>query len=152
MLGDFNAKLRRDDIRKPAVGNESLLQVGNDNGVRIVNFAVSKNLAVNSTMFLHRNIHKYIWTCPGGKTHNQIHHILIDRRFHSGILEVGFVSGADCDTDGYLVVRGKLAVSKQRAQEFDKERFSLRQPRELEVMKQYQIKISKQVDSLGELK
>jgi len=30
-------------------------------------------------------------------------------------------------------VRERLAVSKQRAQKFDVERFSLRQPRELEV-------------------
>ena len=28
-------------------------------GVRIVNFATSKNLVVKSTMFPHRNIHKY---------------------------------------------------------------------------------------------
>jgi len=142
-----------EDIFKPTIGNESLLKGGNDNGVRIVNFAASKNLVVNSTMLLHRNIHKYTWTCPG--RHNQIHHILIDRRFNSDIPNVRFFSGADCDSDRCLVVakvREKLAVSKQRAQEFDKERFSLRQPRELEVRKQYQIKISKQVGSLGELK
>jgi hypothetical protein len=35
---DFNAKLGRDDICKPTIGNESLHQDGNDNGVRIVNF------------------------------------------------------------------------------------------------------------------
>ena len=62
---------------KPTIGSESLLQDGNDNGVRLVHFIASKNLAVNSTMLLHRNIHKYTWTSPGGKTHNQIHHILI---------------------------------------------------------------------------
>jgi hypothetical protein len=39
-------------------------------------------------------------------------------------------------------VRERLAVTKQAAQKFDKERFRLRQPRELEVRKQYQIKIS----------
>jgi hypothetical protein len=49
-------------------------------GVRIVNFATSKNLVVMSTMFQHRNIHKYTWTSPDGQTHNQIDHILIDRR------------------------------------------------------------------------
>jgi len=62
------------------LGMRVLLQDGNDNDVRIVNFNASKNLVVNSTMLLHRNIHKYTWTSPGGKTHNQIHHILIDRR------------------------------------------------------------------------
>jgi len=49
-------------------------------GVKTVNFATSKNLAVKSMMFPHRNIHKYTWTSPDRKTHNQIDHILIDRR------------------------------------------------------------------------
>ena len=39
LLGDFNEKVRREKIFKPATGNESLHQYSNDNGVRIVNFA-----------------------------------------------------------------------------------------------------------------
>jgi len=59
LLGDFNAKVRRENIFKPTTGNESLHQDSNDNGVRIVNFATSKNLVVKSTMFPHQKIHKY---------------------------------------------------------------------------------------------
>ena len=55
----------------------------NENCVRIMNFATSKNLVVKSTMFPHRNIHKYTWTSLDGKTHNQTDHTLIDRRWHS---------------------------------------------------------------------
>jgi len=43
LLGDFNAKLGREDIFKPTVRNEILHQDSNDNGVRIVNFPTSKN-------------------------------------------------------------------------------------------------------------
>ena len=46
MLWDFNAKLGREYIFKPKIGNESLHQDSNDNGVRIVNFATSENLIV----------------------------------------------------------------------------------------------------------
>jgi len=88
LLGDFNAKVERENTFKPTTGNESLHQNSNDNGVRIVNFATSKNLVVKSTMFPYRNIHKYTWTSPDGKTHNLIHHILIDRRWHLSILDV----------------------------------------------------------------
>ena len=96
--------LNRENIFKPTVGNESLHQHSNDNGVRIVTFATSKNLVFKSTMFSHRNIHKYTWTSPDGKTHNQIDHILIDRRRHTSILDARSFRGADCDTDHYLVV------------------------------------------------
>jgi hypothetical protein len=51
LLGDFNAKLGREDILKPTVGNESLHHDRSDNGVGIVNFSTLKNLAVKSTIF-----------------------------------------------------------------------------------------------------
>ena len=96
-------------------------------------------------MFPHRNIHKYTWTSPNDKTHNQIGHMLINRRCHSRILDVRSFRGDDFDIDYCLVVakvRGKLAVNKQEAQNFDGERFNLGKVNELEVTKQYQFKIS----------
>jgi hypothetical protein len=42
LLGDFNAKVGRENIFKPTIGNGSLPQDSNDNGVRIVNFDTSK--------------------------------------------------------------------------------------------------------------
>jgi hypothetical protein len=49
LLGNFNAKVGKEDIFKPRIGNESLCEIGKDNGV----------LIVKSTMFPHCNIHKY---------------------------------------------------------------------------------------------
>ena len=88
ILGDFYAKVGRKNIFKTTTGNESLHQDRNDNGVRTVNFATSKYLIVKAMMFQHLYIHKYTWTSLDGKTHNQIDHILIDRRWQSSILEV----------------------------------------------------------------
>jgi hypothetical protein len=85
------------------------------NGVRLVNVATSKNLRVKSTMFPHPNIHKYTWKSPDGKTHNQIYHILVDRRRHCNVLDVRSFRPTDCDSDHYLVVakvRERLAVNK----------------------------------------
>jgi exonuclease III len=82
ILGDFNTKVGRENIFKSTIGNESLHENSYDSGVRVVNFATSKNLVVKSTMFPHRKIHKYTWTSPQGNTHNQIDHVLIDRRRH----------------------------------------------------------------------
>jgi exonuclease III len=79
LLGDFNVKVGREDIFKPTVGNESSHESSNDDGVRVVNFATFKNLVVGSTVLPHCDIHKYTWTSPEGKMHNQINHVLIDR-------------------------------------------------------------------------
>jgi len=48
---------------------------------------------------------------------------------HSSVLDVRSFGGADCDTDHYLViakVRERLAVGKQAAQSFDRQRINLR--------------------------
>jgi hypothetical protein len=68
LLGDFNAKVSRENIFKPTIGNESLHEISNENGVRVVNFATSKNLVARSTMFPHRKIHKCTWISPEGNT------------------------------------------------------------------------------------
>jgi hypothetical protein len=88
MLGDFNAKVCREDIFKTTIGNESLRRISNDNRIRVVNFATYEDLTVRSTMFPHRNIHKYTWMSPNGKIHNQIEHILLLRQRHSNVLDV----------------------------------------------------------------
>jgi endonuclease/exonuclease/phosphatase family metal-dependent hydrolase len=57
----------------------------------------------------------YTWTSRDGKTHNQIDHILVDRRRHSNVLDVRSFRAADCDTDHYLVVAKvgeRLVVNK----------------------------------------
>jgi len=53
LLGDFNAKVERKNIFKPTIGNESLHQDSNDNGVRTANSATSNNLVVKRMMFSH---------------------------------------------------------------------------------------------------
>jgi len=89
-------------------------------------------------MFPNRNSHKYTWTSPDGKTHNQIDHILIDSGWHSSILDVRSFRGAECDNDHYLVVAKvgeRLAVNKQTVQRFDGEKFNQRELNELDVRK-----------------
>ena len=56
-------------------------------------------------MISHRNIHKYAWTSPDGKGHNQNDHILIDRRWHSSMHDGRSFRVADCDIDHHLVVQ-----------------------------------------------
>jgi hypothetical protein len=95
-------------------------------------------------MFPHHNIHKFTWTSPDGKTHNQTDYILIDRRRYSSILDVRSFRVADCDADYYLVeakVRERLAVSKQTTHTVHIESFNLKKLNEVEGKEQYRVKI-----------
>ena len=115
LLGDFNAKVGRENIFQSTKGTESIYPESNDNGIRLVNFATSKNLIVKSTKFPHRIIHKYIWTSPDGIAHNQRDHVLVDKRRQSSTMDVRSLRGADCDTDRYLVIatiRERLSLKK----------------------------------------
>jgi hypothetical protein len=72
ILIDFNTKVRK-DIFEPTVRNESVHEIiiiiiissssssssSSSNEVRVVNFTMSKNVIMKSTMFTHHNIHKY---------------------------------------------------------------------------------------------
>ena len=129
----------------PTIGNGSLHQGSNNNGVRRVNFATSKNRVVKSKILPHRNIHTYNQTSSRGQNHQQIDHVLLDMRQYSSILDVRSFRKADFDTDHYLViakVRERLAVSKQAAQKVDGERFNLKKLNDPEVRKYYQIEIT----------
>jgi hypothetical protein len=64
---------------------------------------------------------------------------LIDRRWHSSILDVRSFRAADCDTDHYLViakVRERLAVSKSPINKIDMDTFNLKKLNEGEVKEQ----------------
>jgi hypothetical protein len=71
LLEDLNAKVRI-DIFKLTIVNEHLHEINNDDGVRVINFATSKNLSVKRTMFPYCNIHRYNWTSTVKKTHRLI--------------------------------------------------------------------------------
>jgi hypothetical protein len=151
LLGDFNAKIDKEDIFKTTVGNDNLHKIINDNGVRVVNIAISKNMIVKSTMFPHHNIHKMTRTSDR-KTHKNWPYF--DRRQHSSILDVQSFRAADCDTDHYLVVakfRERLAVSKQTTHRVHMEKFNLKKLNEVEGKEQYRVEISTSFAALENL-
>jgi hypothetical protein len=105
-------------------------------------------------MFPHRNINKYTWTSPDGKTQNRIDHILIDRQRHPNVLDVRSFRAADCDSDHYLVVakiRERLAVNKQRSHRFVMKRFNLKKLNDVECKEQFRVEVSNRFAALDDL-
>jgi hypothetical protein len=79
LLGDFSAKVGSDNIFKQTIGDDSLHQINNDNGVRVVNFLhpiISLAEVQHFCIVTFINSRAY----PLKERHNQIEHILIDRR------------------------------------------------------------------------
>jgi hypothetical protein len=74
LVGDFSAKIGREDIFNPTIGKGSLYEISNDNGVR-VKVATSKHLTVKSKMLTPHDIPNFTWASPDGKTENQIDYI-----------------------------------------------------------------------------
>jgi hypothetical protein len=104
-------------------------------------------------MFTHRNVYKFTWTSPDGKTHNQIKQNLIDKRRHSSVLDTRSFRKADRDPDHYLVVtkvRDRLAVSK-RTMQLDMERFSHEKLNDVEGKAQFLFEIANRFAVLGSL-
>jgi endonuclease/exonuclease/phosphatase family metal-dependent hydrolase len=120
VIGDLNAKIGRDETYTGTVGNHSLHHDSNDSGQRLRDFTFSKDLVVSSTYCPHKGIHKYTWTSPDGITHNQIDHLLIQRRNASSIIDVRTCHGANCGSDHHLVkavYRCQIMVQKNKYQQ-----------------------------------
>ncbi|XP_060665650.1 uncharacterized protein LOC132797914 [Drosophila nasuta] len=115
LLGDFNAKVGREDIFGATVGRFSLHETTSSNGLRLIGFAAAHNMVVRSTGFRHLDIHKASWLSPDRLTRNQIDHVVIDARHASSILDVRSCRGPNIDSDHYLVaakIRTRLCVAK----------------------------------------
>jgi len=105
-------------------------------------------------MYPYRNFNEYTRISSDGIIQNHIDHIVIDRTWHSSILDVRSFTENNYDTDHYLVVenvRKRLTVSKQKAGKFNGEIFNLRKLKELEVKKQYQTEVTNRFAALENL-
>jgi len=56
VLGDFNAKVGKECIYKSTISNERLCNETNNNGIKMIQFAISNGLNVRSTTFPHNDI------------------------------------------------------------------------------------------------
>ncbi|EFN80577.1 Craniofacial development protein 2, partial [Harpegnathos saltator] len=79
ILGDFNAKIGKEQETSIVAGKHSLHDETSDNGKMLINLA-STNMLIMSTFFEHKDIHKHTWKIPGSVSCNQIDHVLTNRQ------------------------------------------------------------------------
>ncbi|XP_055374825.1 craniofacial development protein 2-like [Condylostylus longicornis] len=88
VLGDFNAKIGKEEYVRNIAGKFSLHETTSPNGHRLCQFAEETCLKIKSTSFERKNIHKGTWKIPGSSVSNQIDHVLISARWASSVMSV----------------------------------------------------------------
>ena len=112
-MGDFNAKIGRDNRGYEEVMGQQGLGEMNENGERFANLCAISNLVIGGSFFHHKRIHKATWVSPDLATENQIDHVCIGKRFRRSLQDVRVRRGADVASDHHLLVaRIKLKLKR----------------------------------------
>ena len=148
VLGDMNAKVGRESFR--SVGPESLHHTSNDNGLRLASFAEANNMIIGGTWYPHKNIHKFTWESPDGRTRNQIDHILVNAKHRGALQDVRCYRGADCSTDHLLLTAKVKAHLKleQKMRNKPQRKFETERLKQQEISNQYQLEIRNRYEVL----
>ena len=148
-MGDLNAKVGEDnDGYENIIGSHGVGE-RNDNGERLVDFCGLNNLMVTGTIFPHKLIHKQTWTSPGGKTKNQIDHVLVSRQHRTSVMDTRAMRGADIASDHQLV-RSKIKLKLKRKQKNKaiRKKFDIIKLQHPAIKAQFSLKLSNKYDIL----
>ena len=92
MMGDWNAWIgAMQEGEDGVVGWHGLGDERSEDDVRFVSFCAANNLAIVSTMFPYKNIHKYTWAAPNGRVTNQIDHVAVNSKFKRSVRDTRWI-------------------------------------------------------------
>lgn len=140
ILGDFNAKIGKEERIRNIAGKNTIHDRTNTNGDRLSNLAEATNSLIVSTKFEHKKMHKITWRWPGGGVGegNQIDHILTSKRNENMVTDVRSFRGANADTDHYLVIaKIKQGTTKHSVSSTSKKKLDIEELKNLETRRQY---------------
>jgi hypothetical protein len=104
LLGDFNAQLGTEDVCQPTIGSDSSHENSKIMALRVVNFATTKSLIFESTLYLHWNIHQCTWASTMGRPTITLITVWQTGDGIQVSLNVKSFRGAQFGTDQYMVV------------------------------------------------
>ena len=106
ILGDFNAKVRKDAETWHVLGKRSVGKL-NSNGLMLLQFCTEMGFQITNTIFQMKDKFKTTWMHPGSKQWHLIDFLLVRRRDIADVQIVRAMRGAECWID-HRLVRGKL--------------------------------------------
>ena len=154
LMGDFNAKIGKDNKGYEAVMGTHGLGEMNDNGMRFADTCTMNNLVIGGSIFPHKRIHKATWISPDHRTENQIDHICVSKRFRRSLLDVCVKRGADVGSDHHLVsAKLKLKLRKNwTEQQRRKVRFNVNFLKDAQKQKDFQLALTNRFQALEEMR
>ena len=143
MMGDWNAKVGSPyQGEEGIVGKHALEGDRTDKGERFVNFCALNNLAISSTMFPHKDIHKYTWTSPDGLHKNQIDHIAVNAEFKRSVRDTRACRGADVGSDPNLVItKTKLKLSRVKKTNTTSRKYEISKLNSTDIQKEFVLEL-----------
>ena len=153
VMGDWNAKVgQAEEGEEGIIGKYPLCGgIRNDNGERFVNFCAMNDLLIASTVFPHKDIHKYTWTSPNSKFKNQIDHITINNKFRRSMTDTRTYRGADMGSDHNLVLaKIKLKLCRIVRPRGTREMYDVNKLRNPEIQKEFVLELRNRFSCLTE--
>jgi len=149
VMGDFNAKVGRNNASiERIMGKEGLGDV-NENGEELVDFCALNGLSIGGTLFPHKRVHKATWICPDRMTENQIDHILISQRWRTSLQDVRVKRGATIGSDHHLVVASlKIKLAARKPFVNTRWKFDVMKLRDPDTKQAFQIELQNRFESL----
>lgn len=116
--------------------------------MRLIEYAIAKDLIITSTFFPRKLIHKHTWTAPNNVYKSQIDHVLINKNHRSSISNIRSHRGADGDSDHFLVLicYKKSVTRKQKSNNKNTCRYNIDKLCDNATIEQYQKGIDKQLN------
>ena len=143
IMGDWNAKVGPpQDGEEGIVGIHGLQCDRSDNGERFVDFCAAHRCPIMTTMFPHKDIHKYTWTSPDGKYRNQIDHVAVNAKFRKSVRDVRAYRGADAASDHNLIIMSlKLKLTRAQRKTSQRTTYEVSKLKVPEIQREFQLEI-----------
>ena len=113
LIGDFNARIGRENDKWPSTLGKYGIGKCNSNGELLLALCTEFDLIVTNTMFKQKDAHKTTWTHPRSRHGHMIDFIITRCRDKMDICSTRTMRGANCGTD-HQMLRSRVIFSIRR--------------------------------------